>query len=104
MSGYDEQQQPMGQPQPVVVNVVNNNTNTNMNDGYGDRDRKSKWVALFLCVFLGIFGVHHFYCGKVVWGLIYLFTLGLCGIGWLIDIFRILFGSYRDKWGRALRS
>ena len=36
------------------------------------------WVAL---TFLGIFGIHRFYQGKVGTGLLYLFTLGLFGIG-----------------------
>lgn len=59
--------------------------------------RKSKGVALILCIFLGYFGVHYFYIGKTGMGLLYLFTLGLFGIGWVIDIFRIASGSFRDK-------
>ena len=122
MSDSEELQQSQPQPQyqqppqyyqqmpqqPVVVNVVNNNenrnTNMNVNGGYDDRDRKSKWVALILCVFLGFLGGHNFYCGKTGLGILYLLTVGLFGIGWVIDIIRILTGSYRDKWGRRLRS
>lgn len=44
-----------------------------------------KWTAFWLCVFLGEFGAHKFYEGKVGMGLIYLFTAGLFGIGWVID-------------------
>lgn len=40
------------------------------------------WVAL---TFLGIFGVHRFYQGKIGTGLLYLLTLGLFGIGVLYD-------------------
>ncbi len=40
------------------------------------------WVAL---TFLGIFGIHRFYQGKIGTGLLYLFTLGLFGIGVLYD-------------------
>lgn len=63
---------------------------------------KSKWVALLLCVFLGYFGVHNFYSGKIGLGVLYFLTLGIFGVGWIIDIIRIAIGSYKDKWGRDL--
>jgi len=37
----------------------------------------------------GFTGSHRFYFGKPVSGTIYFFTLGLFGIGWLIDLFLI---------------
>jgi TM2 domain-containing membrane protein YozV len=40
------------------------------------------WVLL---TFLGIFGVHRFYMGKIITGLIYLCTGGLLGLGILYD-------------------
>ena len=64
---------------------------------------KSKIAALLLCVFLGFLGIHYFYVGRVGMGLLYLFTCGLFGIGWLIDIFRIALGSFRDNVGVPLR-
>ncbi|MBQ1465278.1 MAG: TM2 domain-containing protein [Eubacteriaceae bacterium] len=51
---------------------------------------KNKWVTLGLCFFLGVIGVHKFYEGKIVWGLVYLFTGGLAGIGWIYDMVKIL--------------
>jgi len=42
-------------------------------------------VAWVLLTFLGLFGIHRFYQGKWGTGLLYLFTLGLFGIGWLYD-------------------
>lgn len=51
----------------------------------------SKWVALLLCVFLGVFGAHKFYERKYLLGVLYIFTLGLLGVGVLIDFFRLLF-------------
>ena len=30
-------------------------------------------------------GAHHFYLGRNGWGILYLFTVGLLGIGWLLD-------------------
>lgn len=52
---------------------------------------RSKWLAFLLCLFLGYFGVHKFYEGKIGWGLLYLFTGGLCCFGWIIDIIALLF-------------
>ncbi len=37
----------------------------------------------------GFTGSHRFYYGKPITGTIYFFTLGLLGIGWLIDLFLI---------------
>ncbi|TNF34128.1 MAG: TM2 domain-containing protein [Gammaproteobacteria bacterium] len=42
-------------------------------------------IAWILLTFLGVFGVHRFYLGKWFTGLLYLCTLGLCGIGYLYD-------------------
>jgi TM2 domain-containing membrane protein YozV len=37
------------------------------------KSSKSKMTAALLAIFLGSFGLHKFYLGKVVWGLLYLF-------------------------------
>lgn len=73
----------------VVINNTNTNVNKNINAGY--RGAKNKWVALILCVFLGFFGIHKFYEGKILLGIVYLFTFGLFGIGLFIDFFSLLF-------------
>lgn len=64
---------------------------------------KSKTVALLLCIFLGPLGIHRFYVGKIGTGLLYLFTMGLFGIGWIVDIVRILLGTFTDNVGTPLR-
>lgn len=46
-------------------------------------------VAWVLLTFLGLLGVHRFYMGKVATGAIYLFTLGLLGIGYLYDFWTL---------------
>ena len=51
-------------------------------------DTHSKLVGYALWIF-GFTGAHRFYYGKPVTGTIWFFTLGLLGIGWLIDLFLI---------------
>ena len=65
-------------------------------------DKKRK-VALLLCIFLGWLGFHLFYVGRIGKGVLYAFTLGIFGIGILIDFFSILFGSFRDNVNAPLR-
>ncbi|WP_020650748.1 MULTISPECIES: NINE protein [Solimonas] len=48
----------------------------------GPKDYSVAWLLL---TFLGVFGIHRFYLGKWVTGLIYLCTVGLFGIGILYD-------------------
>ncbi|MCL2201347.1 MAG: TM2 domain-containing protein [Oscillospiraceae bacterium] len=51
---------------------------------------KSKWAAFLLCLLLGWLGAHKFYEGKILMGIIYLFTAGLFFIGWIVDLIIIL--------------
>lgn len=57
---------------------------------------KSKGTAYLLWFFLGGLGVHKFYLGKFGMGILYLFTFGIFGIGWLIDLFTL--GSQVDNY------
>lgn len=52
---------------------------------------KSKWVSFFLCLFLGVIGAHKFYEGKVLLGILYIFTGGLFGIGVIVDLIILFF-------------
>ena len=57
---------------------------------------KSKTTALLLCIFLGGFGVHRFYMGRIGSGLLWLFTGCLFGIGYIYDIIKILIGGFAE--------
>lgn len=71
--------------------IINNNNNVSVATSGGVIVLRNKWVALILCIFLGIFGAHKFYEGKTGMGILYLFTGGLCGIGVIVDFFILLF-------------
>jgi len=61
------------------------------------------WLtALLLCFFLGVFGIHRFYTGHTVIGVVQLLTLGGCGIWALVDFIMIIVGSFKDANGRIL--
>ena len=49
-----------------------------------------KQTAYFLCLVGGWAGAHKFYEGKTLQGILYLFTFGLLGLGWITDLIVIL--------------
>ncbi len=77
--------------QPVIINNTNMNNNNNTNNvAVPGLKAHNKWAAFLLCLFLGYLGAHKFYEGRVVSGLLYLFTFGLFGFGWFIDTIALL--------------
>ena len=62
----------------------------------GRLDYSLAWIFL---VFLGLLGIHRLYMGKVLTGILYLFTFGLFGIGWLYDLWTL--NSQVDEINRA---
>ena len=79
--------------QQIVINNTNTATAvaTAKAQGGAAGNAKNKWVAFMLCLFLGYVGAHKFYEGKAGKGILYLFTCGLFGIGWMIDTIALLF-------------
>ena len=87
-------EEPKRAEQPsIIINNANTNTNTNSNNinaGMFGMRARNKWVAFLLCLFLGYAGAHKFYEGKAGMGILYIFTVGLFGIGWFIDCISLL--------------
>ncbi|MEM9411649.1 MAG: NINE protein [Planctomycetota bacterium] len=46
-------------------------------------------IGYLLWFFFGLIGAHRFYYGKPVTGVIWFLSLGLLGIGWIVDAFLI---------------
>lgn len=75
----------------LLIPGMSRSADRRYNDGVIDYN-----LAWILLTFLGVFGVHRFYMGKIITGLIYLFTLGLFGLGILYD-FLTLNGQISEK-------
>ena len=64
---------------------------------------KSRLGALLFCLFLGIFGAHRFYVGKIGTAVLTILTVGGCfGVWPFVDLILIAIGSFRDKEGRRV--
>ncbi len=59
--------------------------------------------AFLMCFFLGCFGIHRFYVGKVGTGILQLLTLGGLGIWALIDLILLACGAFKDKEGHPMK-
>ena len=64
---------------------------------------KNFLLLLVLCFFLGVFGVHRFYCGKIKSGIFMIFTIGGLGIWALADFIIACFGEFTDAEGKKIK-
>jgi TM2 domain-containing membrane protein YozV len=79
-----------GVPQPDAAR--NNTLNT-------------RWLtALLLCIFVGVFGIHRFYLGRIGTGVLMLITFGGLGIWYLVDLILIILGQLRDHDGNFVKA
>lgn len=69
----------------------------------GGEASKDWMITLLLCLFCGGIGVHRYYVGKIGTGILYTLTLGIFGIGTLIDLIKIATGKFTDKNGNYIR-
>ncbi len=67
-----------------------------LRDAYSHKDFV---VTILLCFFLGNFGVHRFYAGKIGTGVLMLFTFGGFGIWTIYDMVMIATGNFTDRDG-----
>jgi TM2 domain-containing membrane protein YozV len=60
--------------------------------------------TIMLCFFLGGFGIHRFYVGKIGTGILQLLTLGGLGIWTLVDFIMVVTGNFKDSQGLPIKS
>jgi len=65
---------------------------------------KSRLVVTLLAAFLGNWGIHRFYLGKIGTGIAMIFTLGGLGIWTLIDFIRAVCGDMTDSDGLRVKN
>jgi hypothetical protein len=94
-------QQPQPPPQqPTQTPHYQQQYQPQQQTSYSQQDAvspKSRLATTLLAFFLGEFGAHRFYIGKVGTGLAMLFTLGGLGIWALIDFIFAVAGSLKDS-------
>jgi len=61
-------------------------------------------ITVLLCFFLGVFGIHRFYVGKILTGIIMLVTGGGFGVWYIIDLIRLLMGKFSDDDGLLIKN
>jgi len=69
-----------------------------------DISPKSRLVTTLLAWFLGMFGAHRFYLGKIGTAIAMLITLGGLGIWYLVDFIMAVTGTMTDTEGKLIRN
>lgn len=67
------------------------------------KKNKSWMCTLMVAFFLGHFGVHRFYVGKIGTGFLMLLTFGGLGVWYWIDIIMILIKKFEDSQGNIIK-
>jgi TM2 domain-containing membrane protein YozV len=75
----------------------------NSNNRIDNHSDKGFVPTALLVMFLGALGIHRFYVGKYITGILMLLTLGGFGIWQLIDYIIILTDGFADSEGRPIR-
>ena len=67
------------------------------------QSNKSFPLVCIFCFVFGTWGLHRFYVGKFVTGILMALTLGGLGVWTLIDFIRIVTGNFKDNQGNVIR-
>jgi len=81
-------------PAVKVYNYKAAKYNSNLKNNSSTSGADIDWGTAAICFFFGYLGVHRFMKGDIGMGILYLLTGGLCGIGVLIDLIKILQGKW----------
>lgn len=82
---------------------VNQYDDSSINSADIREQREQRWlITLLLCIFLGGFGAHRFFAGKIGTAFLMIITLGGVGIWWLVDLITIAVGKFKDKQGNYI--
>ncbi len=68
--------------------VKHKNNNKFEEETFFKKELKDSFITLLLCFFGGYLGLHKFWKGKIFMGIVYIFTAGLFGIGYIIDVIK----------------
>ena len=92
--------QNMGNAQPQFVqNIIIGQNPQPQQQVNPLKSPKNKTLAIVLCIigFFGISGLHRFYTGHILSGILWICTAGLGGIGTLIDLLLLLTNGFKDS-------
>lgn len=79
----------------AAVNAISNANTKAIKKNADPGEGKSQMIALILCIFVGVLGIHRFYLGYTMEGVLMLLTGGGCGVWALIDLIRIITGDLK---------
>jgi hypothetical protein len=91
--------QPVSSVTPRSAATISSQTSISPVRSVSDKD---KTTTLLLAIFAGGLGVHRFYVGKALTGVLYLFTGGLFSIGVLVDVILLATDKFTDSEGKLI--
>ncbi len=68
------------------------------------KSNKSFTITILLCFFGGVFGLHRFYVGKILTGILLLISGGGFGVWWIIDLIQLIRGKFEDGDGKVIKN